>query len=105
MINVMALSRRALLAAIAGSASAQTFFPGIPNVGFRADNVPERTECGVGALMPWADGLYLVTYNSHKKATGTGLGLYRIDDQLKPELIHLHDGTHLLPRKMVKCFT
>ncbi len=63
-------------------------------MGFRADNVPERTECGVGALMPWADGLYLVTYNSHKKATGTGLGLYRIDDQLKPELIHLHNGTH-----------
>ena len=93
----MSFSRRAMLAALAGStsfAAAQSFLPDIPNVGFRADNVPERTECGIGALMPWADGLYAVTYNSHKKATGTGLGLYRLDERLKPELIHLHNGTH-----------
>jgi hypothetical protein len=93
----MSLSRRALLTALAGSstfAAAQSFLPGLPNVGFRADNVPERTECGIGALMPWADGLYAITYNSHKKATGTGLGLYRMDERLKPELIHLHNGTH-----------
>lgn len=93
----MPLTRRALLAGLAGSsaiAAAQSFFPGLPDVGFRADNVPERTECGIGALMPWAEGLYAVTYNSHKKATGTGLGLYRINEALKPELIHLHNGTH-----------
>jgi hypothetical protein len=93
----MLLSRRTLLAALAGSstaAMAQSFLPGLPDVGFRADNVPERTECGIGALMPWADGLYAITYNSHKKATGTGLGLYRMDQTLKPELIHLHNGTH-----------
>jgi hypothetical protein len=93
----MSFSRRVLLSALAGSAgvaAAQSFFPGLPNVGFRADNVPERTECGIGALMPWADGLYAITYNSHKKATGTGLGLYRLGDDLKPELIHLHNGTH-----------
>jgi hypothetical protein len=93
----MLLSRRTLLAALAGSsivAEAQSFLPGLPDVGFRADNVPERTECGIGALMPWADGLYAITYNSHKKATGTGLGLYRLDQTLKPELIHLHNGTH-----------
>src|ERR1035441_809360 len=94
----MPISRRALLGAIAGSAcvSGQSYFPGIPNVGVKADNVATRTECGVGALMPWADGLYLVTYNSHKKATGTGLGLYRLDEQLKPELLHLHNGTHAI---------
>ena len=40
-------------------------------VGFKADNVPERTECGVGALMPWADALWAVTYNSHMAGTGT----------------------------------
>lgn len=92
----MTLSRRTLLASLTGCAYAagQSFLPGIPNVGFRADNVPERTECGVGALMPWADALYAITYNSHKKATGTGLGLYRMDEQLKPELLHLHNGTH-----------
>src|SRR5271167_2629643 len=94
--RVMSMSRRALLSAIAGSACAagQSFLPGIPNVGFKADNVPTRTECGIGALMPWADGLYAITYNSHKKATGTGLGLYRMDTTLKPELLHLHNGTH-----------
>jgi hypothetical protein len=92
----MSLSRRVLLAGLTGSAfaAAQRFLPGLPNIGFRADNVPERTECGIGALMPWADGLYAVTYNSHKKATGTGLGLYRMDETLKPELLHLHNGTH-----------
>jgi hypothetical protein len=90
------MTRRSVIAAIAGCAAVrgQSFLPGIPNVGFRADNVPSRTESGIGALMPWADGLYVVTYNSHKKATGTGLGLYRLDDQLKPEPLHVHNGTH-----------
>jgi hypothetical protein len=90
------MSRRALLGAIAGSAcaSGQSFLPGIPNVGIKADNVPTRTESGIGALMPWADGLYLVNYNSHKKTTGTGLGLYRLDDQFKLERLHVHNGTH-----------
>lgn len=93
----MPISRRSILAALAASATplaGQSFLPGLPNVGFRSDNVPERTECGIGAMMPWADGLYIVTYNSHRKATGTGLGLYRLNDELKPELIHLHNGTH-----------
>lgn len=44
--------------------------------------------------MPWADSLWAVTYNSHKSATGKGLGLYRIDESLKCERVHVHDGTH-----------
>ncbi len=106
----MSFSRRAILAALAGSGSAalaQSFLPGIPDVGFRADNVPERTECGIGALMPWADGLYAITYNSHKKATGTGLGLYRMDENLKLEKLHLHNGTHanrLVHHESNQCF-
>jgi hypothetical protein len=44
--------------------------------------------------MPWADALWAVTYNSHMKGTGTGLGLYRIDENLKSERVHVHDGTH-----------
>jgi hypothetical protein len=92
----MSISRRALLSALAGTAcaAAQSYLPGIPNVGVKADNVPTRTESGIGALMPWADSLYFVTYNSHKKATGTGLALYRLDERLKPELLHVHNGTH-----------
>jgi len=28
------------------------------------------------------------------KGTGYGLGLYRIDEDLKNERVHVHDGTH-----------
>lgn len=82
--------------ALAGvaEASAQSFFPGLPNLGMRADTGPPRSECGVGALMPWADALWAVTYNSHKANTGTGLGLYRIAPDLSMELVHRSNGTH-----------
>lgn len=64
------------------------------NIGFRADSGPARSECGVGALLPWADSLWAVTYNSHMQTTGKGLGLYRIGEDLKAERVHVHDGTH-----------
>jgi len=90
----MKFSRRHLMGMLAaGSAWGQTTATGV-NVGFKADTGPARTECGVGALLPWADVLWAVTYNSHKKATGTGLGLYAIDGSLKSERVHVHDGTH-----------
>jgi len=77
-------------------ASAQSHFGlGVPNIGLRSDSEPQRSECGVGALMPWADSLWTITYNSHMKPTGTGQWLYRIGDDLKTvERIHQHDGTH-----------
>jgi hypothetical protein len=91
----MTITRRGLLGALAGApALAQTYLPGIPNIGVRADTGPVRSESGVGALMPWADALWAVTYNSHTKTTGTGLALYRIDENLKMERVHLHNGTH-----------
>jgi hypothetical protein len=93
----MSLSRRKLLGALGAAVplAAQSQFPGVPNIGFRADMAPARSECGVGALLPWADSLWAVTYNSHMKATGTGLGLYRIGADLKTvEMVHQHDGTH-----------
>ena len=83
-----------LMLASAAEASAQSFFPGLPNLGVRADTGPPRSESGVGALMPWADALWAVTYNSHKANTGTGLGLYRIAPDLSMELVHRSDGTH-----------
>ncbi|MBI5086092.1 MAG: hypothetical protein HZB13_16015 [Acidobacteria bacterium] len=63
-------------------------------MGLRADNTLPRSECGVGALMPWADSLWAVTYNSHTATTGTGLSLYRIDETLKGFKVHDHNGTH-----------
>lgn len=106
----MSFSRRSLLSLVAGSAGAsfaQSLTPASANIGFKADTLPERSECGIGALMPWADSLWAVTYNSHMQGTGYGLGLYRIDDQLKTERVHVHDGTHanrLIHRESNQCF-
>jgi len=95
-------SRRELLGQLSGAAAlalapaagAQSFLPGIPNVGVKADSGPARTESAVGALMPWADALWAVTYNSSSQGSGTGLGLYRIDDRLDIQLVHRSDGTY-----------
>jgi hypothetical protein len=96
------------LAGAAGAAMAQTYSStGQTTIGFKADTMPERSECGIGALMPWADALWASTYNSHKKGTGYGLGLYCINDQLKSERVHVHDGTHanrMIHRESSQCF-
>lgn len=83
-----------LLAASGAGAFAQSHLPGLPNVGVKADTGPLRSESGVGTLLPWADYLWAVTYNSHTSTTGTGLGLHRIDDKLSIERVHLSNGTH-----------
>jgi hypothetical protein len=90
------ISRRAmvLLGGGAGGVLAQSYLPGIPNIGVKADTGPARSESGVGALMPWADALWAVTYDSHMQSTGSGLGLYRIDEKLQIERVHVHNGTH-----------
>lgn len=82
------ITRRSLLSLAPAAALGQV------NIGFKADTAGPRSECGVGALMPWADSLWAVTYNSHTKTTGTGLGLYRIDENLKSERVDVHNGTH-----------
>ncbi len=100
------LTRRMAMAGLVG-ASAALGFDKPPNVGLKADTGPIRSECGVGALMPWADSLWAVTYNSHTKTTGTGLGLYRIDEELKSERVHVHDGTHanrFIHKQSNQCF-
>jgi hypothetical protein len=91
------ISRRSLIGALAAglpAALAQNRTPGLPNIGVKADTGPLRTESAVGALMPWADMLWAVTYNSHTRRTGTGLGLFKIDENLNVERVHLHNGTH-----------
>lgn len=100
--------RQFLLSLLGIPAGAQTFRDaGQAIVGFRAGTASPRSECGTGALMPWADALWVVTYNSHKQGTGTGLALYRIDDELRAEKLHVHDGTHanrLVHRESDQCF-
>ena len=70
---MVSLSRRFVLSSLlgrSGAALAQSLTPANANLGFKADTLPERTECGVGALMPWADALCAVTYKSHMQGTG-----------------------------------
>ncbi|MBN2449732.1 MAG: hypothetical protein JXR77_05045 [Lentisphaeria bacterium] len=55
-------------------------FPGLAVV---ADAVPARTETGIGALMPWADRLWFVTYVAHKAGTGSGTGLFSVDAEMR----------------------
>lgn len=62
----MPTTRRTLLTTLFGASAAayaQTYQTAGPTIGFKADNVPSRTENGIGALMPWADALWAITYN------------------------------------------
>ena len=55
---------------------------------------PQDRECGIGAVVPWAGRLWLMTYPPHRR-TGSPDKLYEIDDQLemtvRPESV---GGTH-----------
>ena len=52
-----------------------------PHLAMVPDAVP-RSEAGTGALMPWADRLWIITYVAHMKGTGSGTGLYQIDENM-----------------------
>lgn len=54
----------------------------VPRLAVKAAHTP-RSETGIGALMPWADRLWFVTYVAHKSPTGDGTGLFSIDDELQ----------------------
>jgi hypothetical protein len=64
-----------------------------PHLAVTADHIP-RSENGIGALMPWAERLWFITYPSDP-GTGIGMGLYAIDADLNltrhPESV---DGTY-----------
>lgn len=51
--------------------------------------LPKRSEAGVGALMPWADKLYMISYLSVPHF-GSGTGLYEIDENLEMTKIANH---------------
>ncbi len=53
----------------------------LPSLHVKADLVPRRSEAGIGALMPWADRLWMITYPSNRNS-GSGTGLYEIDESL-----------------------
>ncbi|MCF7567047.1 hypothetical protein L3X37_01540 [Sabulilitoribacter arenilitoris] len=51
-----------------------------PNLTILGASDKDRSESGIGALMPWADKLWMIGYVAHIK--GTGLGLYEISDDM-----------------------
>ncbi len=61
-------------------ASASGVIPAFAQI---ADFGHPRSECGVGALMPWQGRLYICNYVSHTSKTGTGTGLRVIDEKFR----------------------
>ncbi|MGI6100061.1 MAG: hypothetical protein ACOYD3_09945 [Kiritimatiellia bacterium] len=55
----------------------------VPSLCLKAELGPPRSECGVGALMPWADRLWAISYVSSLRNSGIGTGLYEIDENLQ----------------------
>ena len=53
----------------------QSFGGVIPSLAQVGDLGPPRSECGVGALLPWAGKLYLQPYVSHTESSGRGVSL------------------------------
>jgi hypothetical protein len=62
----------------------------VPSLAVKADHLPARSETGIGALMPWADRLWFITYVAHKGGSGGRTGLFWVDDNLK---LHKHDAS------------
>jgi hypothetical protein len=53
-----------------------------PHLAMVADQTP-RTEAGTGALFPWANRLWIVTYVAHMESSGSGTGLYEINQNME----------------------
>ncbi len=116
-INTMPPSRASLLGALAASLSlaasvsaqptphplttasvnANGVFPWLSFTAASAPTGPNitapRSECGVGAMMPWADKLYVITYLSVPNA-GAGTGLYAVDENLEMEKLMSHSSVY-----------
>ncbi|HUS48478.1 MAG TPA: hypothetical protein VNA25_02755 [Phycisphaerae bacterium] len=63
----------------ANALSINGIFPGLC---MKAGLGPPRTECGVGAMVGFAERLWVVTYVSSKSRSGVGTGLFEIDERL-----------------------
>lgn len=62
----------------------------LPRLGVNASLTGPRSESGIGALMPWADRLWFVTYTAHTNTTGSGTGLYWVDPSMR---LHKHPAS------------
>ncbi|KAK6187618.1 hypothetical protein SNE40_005599 [Patella caerulea] len=64
-----------------------------PDLTVTAESAPKRSECGIGALMAWADNLYMVSYLSVPNA-GNGTGLYQINSKFQMKKLANHSSTY-----------
>ncbi|MGH2561572.1 MAG: hypothetical protein ACRDJH_21100 [Thermomicrobiales bacterium] len=55
----------------------------VPSLAVSADLLPVRTETGIGALMPWAGRLWFVSYVAHLASSGSGTGLFEVDEHFR----------------------
>jgi hypothetical protein len=62
----------------------------MPRLGVSASWKGPRSESGIGALMPWAERLWFITYTAHTNTTGGGTGLYYIDSSMR---LHKHPAS------------
>lgn len=62
----------------------------LPRLGVSAGLKGPRSESGIGALMPWGNRLWFITYTAHTSTTGSGTGLYWVDDSL---MLHKHPAS------------
>ena len=53
-----------------------------PHLTVKADHLPVRSETGIGALLPWAGKLWMISYVAHLARSGSGTGLWEIDEHL-----------------------
>ena len=51
-----------------------------PNLTILGSSDKGRSESGIGALVPWADKLWMIGYVAH--IHGSGLGLYEISENM-----------------------
>ncbi len=79
----------------------------MPHLAVKAKHLPRRTETGIGALMPWAERLWFVTYVAHKAGSGDGTGLFTVDDDLtltkRPESVVGTYANRMVHRESDQC--
>ena len=88
----------AIAVTLSSSAEVHSFSGVLPRLSVTADSapavafgLPKRSEAGIGALMPWADRLYMLSYLS-VPGYGAGTGLYEIDEDLRIAKVANHSS-------------
>ena len=70
-----------------------------PHLTVMADGVGSNSETGIGALIPWANKLWAISYVAHIK--GAGIGLYEISPDLSVRL-HPESVTGTFANRIVR---